>query len=470
MKTHHVSVALAAVAGLALTAQGSNPTAIYTNISTLPNSLVPGSSFGDRFLSFDRPLGSQNGQHWALLARNTTTSATDAMYLTGSGTSGSLKIHEGITEIESGRFVENMSDRRIGINDNGDWAVGVNLTGATTDDQVAIRGNSSGGFAVLFREGQSIAGQPAGWNWGTGIADVHLANNGDLGLRATINVSGSTPGAIFRGSGAALDSTTLGGNAANVPGGVGGRTWTSTGLPSGVFAMSADGTKSLMKGTISGDAATNQLLVVNNNKVLQEGDSVTGASGTVSNIISQRLSENGDWFARGETTTDSAFVIRNGVTLATSGDLVPGGLAGERFSNGPWNITNANTFLMHTGNSVGDYIYAGFTDNADASKQVVWVLNNGSVVLREGDQIDVDGDGMLDNAYIDVTGLNGASLDNMSDSGFLTNDLWFYFTSNLRDASGAELGQAFLRVQVPAPGALGMLGLAGVIAGRRRRA
>jgi hypothetical protein len=343
----------------------------------------------------------------------------------------------------------------------------VNLTGDTLNDQVALKGTSGGGLSVAYREGNAVGAGLPGATYGSSMSDVGFSNAGLISMRAT-SLGGTTApqnAAILRNDGANLSSQAN--NAAVRPSGVGARDWAS--FDFGTYWVDGTGTNWITRGTLTGDAASNQLLAVNNAAVIQEGMALGSFANGVSSIISNNMTSNGDWFARGENlVTDQAWVVRNGTVIVDSDDAVPGGLVGETFTNSVWNVSSGNTFFMHTGNNVGDYLYGGFTNNADTTRQAVWVLNGSQVVLREGDQVDLDGDGLLDDAFIDVTGLTGASLDNKVDGAFLTDDLWMYFTADLRNGAGADIGEAFLRIQVPEPTALAGLALAGLLLARRR--
>lgn len=80
---------------------------------------------------------------------------------------------------------------------------------------------------------------------------------------------------------------------------------------------------------------------------------------------------------------------------------------------------------------------------------------------------------MVDDAYIDFAGSGtSASIGSWVESGFLTPDGFFVFTSEIRLGSGptATFGQALLRVAVPEPTTLGpWLLLAWTCLRRRRR-
>jgi hypothetical protein len=100
--------------------------------------------------------------------------------------------------------------------------------------------------------------------------------------------------------------------------------------------------------------------------------------------------------------------------------------------------TYGDTFYAFTGNSAGDWVLACNTSepNAQLNEVVVW---NGSVVVREGDPVDVDGNGSFDdNAFV---GRNSTSSSVFQPNDFvLTDDNVLYFFATLKDAAGADLG------------------------------
>ncbi|MDX2115521.1 MAG: hypothetical protein SFZ24_07860 [Planctomycetota bacterium] len=460
-------IAICSVTALTAAAAAQGPVAIYSNVAGQANAGVPGVA-GLQFSSFDRPVRSPDGSRWMLLARNNSGStATDAMYLTGSGTAGVLRIREGITDLEAGRVAENMSERRVGILNDGRYAVTVNLTGATTDDSVAILGDGTGAHTISFREGQSIPALP-GITWGTGITDPSLTTAGKIAVRATSLVGGTaaTDSAYLRDDGAG----SIARKGLTAPAGQAGAAQTISSFNVGSLFVTPDGASTMYNAALNGPSATNAVLVVNDTVRLQKGVAFGGFASPIANIIAQNMDSSGDWFARGENADDQPWVVRNGIVIARSGDPVPGGITGETWSSVPWNVNLGNTFGVHTGNNLGDFIVGGFTSNPDAARQYALVLNNSTVVLREGDAVDLNGDGLFnDDAFYDVTGLNAASLNNKVSNFVLTDDLWLYGSIDLRNSAGAAIGEAFVRIQVPAPAATAIITLAGLAALRRRR-
>lgn len=457
------SIVFLGLTGGMASAGSTTPTAIYSSSGLL--SAVPGEP-GIQFISFDRPIRSPNGAHWALLARTNAPAVSDAFYLTGQGKTGVVRIREGVTEIEPGRTSENVADRRIGVNDLGNYAVSVNLTGNTADDAVIVKGLAGGGFVITAREGNLVppaAGLPAGTTYGlisSSVNSVQLTTSGNPTFTAPVIGSGITAAndlCFF------LPNGSLALREGISPYGEG---------TSSSFYVDSTANNWLAIAKVAGaPAATDDALWVNGAVVLREGFEVapsmpSGTFGTISSFFLPTMESNADWLARGRTSNGTGFAVRNGVVLAKTGDLVPGGQPGEAWSSDPWTFATDPTFFHLSGNNLGDFMIGGFTNNPDGSRNAAWVLNNNEVVLRAGDQVDLDGDGTLDDAYIWFSNLTGASPTSIG--GFLTDDLWFYFTADIRNQAGTSLGQAYMRLQVPEPATLGLLAAA-VLAVRRRR-
>ncbi len=458
-----VCTGVALILGLSAVCPAGDVTAIFATSGSLSG--VPGDP-SLSFVSFDRPVRSPNGQFWALLARTNAPSASDAIYLTGQGTIGTVRVREGVTELEPGRTAESMADRRIGINNIGDFAIPANLTGSTADDAVIVKGFAAGGFVITAREGSPVpaaAGLPPGTTYGlisNSVNSVQLTTLGNPSFTAPVVGSGITSSndlSFFRPDG----SLALREGVAPYGNGV-----------SSSFYVDATGTRWLAQANVAGAPTTSDDgLWVDGVNVLREGFEVhasmpSATYGTVSSFYLPTMESNGDWFARGRTNLGFGFAVKNGAVLAKTGDAVPGGDPGEVWSSAAWTYAASPTFFHLSGNNNGDYILGGFTSNPDGTRNAAWVLNNSEVVLRSGDQVDLNGDGVLDNAFIYFAGpASGASPTFVG--GFLTDDLWFYFNSDIRDAFGNDLGDAFLRVRVPEPGAFLLVLIAA--AGLRRR-
>jgi hypothetical protein len=129
------------------------------------------------------------------------------------------------------------------------------------------------------------------------------------------------------------------------------------------------------------------------------------------------------------------WVYYNGAVVAqTDAPIVPA--SAELFDDAAF----AQCFFTIAANAVGDYIVGGTTNAADANANAVLVLNGTTVVLRENDMVDLNGNGLADDdAFIGTF--------NNSDC-FLTDDLKLVFFADVRNALLAPLGQMVLKVDI----------------------
>ncbi|MBL8857249.1 MAG: CHRD domain-containing protein [Planctomycetes bacterium] len=97
----------------------------------------------------------------------------------------------------------------------------------------------------------------------------------------------------------------------------------------------------------------------------------------------------------------------------------------------------ADGFFAMAGNAAGDYVVGGLT-SAPSSVNGVIVMNNSIVLLREGDPVDVNGNGLFDDdAYYNTFG---------NDDCVLLEDGSLYFTATLKNGAGTAFAQGvFLR-------------------------
>ena len=160
--------------------------------------------------------------------------------------------------------------------------------------------------------------------------------------------------------------------------------------------------------------------------------------------------------SRGYNDDSQDWVVYNGDVVARTGDEVPGTGGGEHYSDALY----SSTFYHMAANNLGDYIFGATTDFVDPDFDAVIVLNGLEVVARQGDPVDLDGNGVFDDdAYIDIFN---------NEDGFLTDSLMFYFTADLRDGAGNGIGQAFLALQIPEPTSLVLIGFGALALIRRR--
>ncbi|CAG0965372.1 hypothetical protein PHYC_00953 [Phycisphaerales bacterium] len=449
------------LAGLATSAHAGIASSIFAE--TGPKSLAPGMG-GLVFTAFDRPFRSLNG-NWIITATvNSGATTTDEVIYTGSGSTGTLRVQEGVTGLDAGRTSDSASiDTKVAINDSGDYAFTANLSGATTDDEAIVVGAAGGGFTVAAREAQNIGTPPTFTGpvaLGTIVDSPNLTNGGALSYRST-PVTGGGAGSgnntiAMRNNNATLDLRFGVSTPSNIPG----RTYDA--LSAGDYFVDAAGANWFALASVNGSTADDGVVILNGAAVFQEAvTSVGGGTALTFNEIG--MNPNGDWWVRGSNSgatgagdwialgnPSGAFstVAITDATITTSST--------EQWDDGIF----TQTFFLFASDNAGNFVVGGVTNNANAAANAVLVYNGVLEILREGDAIDLDGDGILnDNAFISVFNNDDCFLDGTD----------FYFTGDIVDGSGASLGQAFMHMTVPAPGAAALLGLASLFAVRRRR-
>jgi hypothetical protein len=125
--------------------------------------------------------------------------------------------------------------------------------------------------------------------------------------------------------------------------------------------------------------------------------------------------------------------VRNGqVIAATDMPITPGNT--EWFDDP---VPSTLCFFMQAGDNSGNFIVGGVTNNANTNINAVVVLNGQTVVLREGDRVDLDGNCLPDDdAFLDVF---------TEDQCFLANGPTVYFNANIRNGAATVLGKAMMR-------------------------
>jgi hypothetical protein len=422
---------------------GQIPLVIYSDIVASSTSDVPGLP-GAKFGSFDRPYRSPDGSRWIFAADTDLATTMDEVIVAGSGVAGTVVVQEGVTQVAppSAELV-GLIDRNLFITNSGDFAYATNTDGATTADEVIGR-RLGGVFDVPVREGDPAPGLP-GATLGSSNNASYIADDGRMGFLGSSlqGVPTTNDSAVFFGS------SVIAQEGITVPAGqAGGATnvWQLFDFEDVYFAN--NGADHLIRGDT--DAASgDDILVVNGAVVLQEANVVPGSS-FVSPIATggpaeSLMTPSGDWFSRGPNADGVDWLVRNGVILAATGDPVLGGLPGELFDD----TSFAATFFSMTGNGAGDYVYGGVTNNVDTNANGVLVFNNSTVLLREGDAVDLNGNGLPDDdAFLSVFN---------NEDAFLTDDLRYYFTADLRDGAGTSLGQAFMTLTIPEPCSLALI-------------
>lgn len=432
----------------------SVPTVLYSDIVTSPTSLVPGLG-GARFQGFDRIYRSPDGLLWIMSADTDLGTTVDEIIFSGSipGATGSTVVQEGTTVLE-GADTAGLIDRNLSINNAGQYAFATNHNGLTTEDEVIVLWDGAV-FKYAGQEGDPVPGV-AGENFGASLNASNIFADGTVAYSAPSTVGGF---------GTTQDDFLIAGNTVVAQAGVtipsnqaGGATETWELFDFDDYYANSAG-QYIALGDLTGATTGDDVVVVNGRVELQEDSLAPGQSSPISSIAEVYMSSSGDWMARGSNDDTNDWLVMNGSLIAQTGDPVPGGLLGEVFDD----ATFAAMFFSMVSDNNGNYVYGAVTSNADPLADAVLVYNNQSVIARQGDPVDLDGNGLFDDdAFINVFN---------NDDAFLTDSGEYWFTADLMNGAGTGIGQALIRLQVnvPGPAALALLGLGGLVARRRRR-
>lgn len=402
---------------------------LFTDLPGLASAQVPGLAAGTIFTTFDRPFGSPNG-HWVLTALTNLPSTEDEVVLVD----GAVGARDGtLTGVAGSANLVVSIDRRVAINDAGQWAYAIDTDAATTQDEMIIK--MSGGAGSWAAEEGSPAPGIAGGTLGATLETPVITANGLVGYSADLiqNVPVGQNDALILGGVALMQS------GVTVPTGqIGAETLENFDIDD--FWMSADGNYWLSQGDLSGATATDGVVVFRNAVVVQEGVILPGSgfaeAVNLNGIIGTHMTANARWFVRGNNaTTGVDWIYSNGNVLAKVGDLVSG-VAGENWSDSEF----ADCFFMHIGDTNGNYVIGGVSDGPTTSNGVL-VLNQSFVIARESDPIDLDGNGQFDDdAFFNTFG---------NDDGVLTDAGYFYVVANIKNAAGTPIGEGYFVIATP---------------------
>ncbi|MEM9662812.1 MAG: hypothetical protein AAF937_10950 [Planctomycetota bacterium] len=457
------SALILGVAGTALSAAAQNqPTVIYSNIVGDPTSQIPGGGTWDTDFGFFTLNISTSGEFWLVNFQDDNTNPE--VLVAGSGLSGSTVLREGVDGFD-GRFVSGI-DSSGRINNAGQWVVGADYDGDTATDDVILGGDLGGLTTVFAQEGSAIDdayGFGSGNTWDT-LDTTAIDQSGRVYW-----ISDGVDGPAFTSANdefiATSDFGVLAQKGVTVPGNqpVAPRPIDDFDLDD--LHVSDDGTQWLARGDIGTPTVDDDALFVNGDIVMRENFTlseigITGADALTlvvddlgGGIDQQFMAGNGDWYAFGELNDAATnWAVRNGELIAASGDPI------TPSSSETWDDPSqfVQDFSFFVGNGLGDFILGGLTSEGDE----VVVLNGETVVLRSGDPIDLDGNGLFDDGIF----LGGFEFNETR----LGDNLELFSLVSFVDAAGLPAGDGFITLTIPAPGTAAVLGL-GALALRRRR-
>jgi len=463
---------------LALMVASANAVEVKTIFSSLPASLnsVPGypsDVFNPAYISgattnsggaFRQPYLGPDGNRWLLRCQidtsfSTTTGDDTIIYGQGlsTGTFGAATRTGEIVPWDPGT-VWNALGNQMAINNAGLIAFRATVAaGASVTDTVSTF--NAGTFTQILKQGDAAPGLP-----GLTVRDadgIHFATDGTtIRARWRIITGGTTePDILLNGntllaqsSGVALTSpmvpTTLAGQMVAPS-----QTLRSTGLLS--FRTSPDGTSSMYYANLNGPTTSDFVLVRNGSVIAQEGAVLPGSGNpntvvTFGNSTSHNVANGGNYIFRGTWNDGAAevsrtnFVVKNGTVITKTGNtLTPFTTeAWEDDPNGAVARVTATYFTTFV-NSYGEFVIGGNSNNADVNVDTLLVANNRRIILREGDPIDLNNNGLFDDdCFVNLIKSDGCAF---SDNAYL------YQVVQTENGTGAITGEAFLRIEVPMP-------------------
>jgi len=429
--------ALVIAAGSAL-AGGAPPRVIYSEIAGDPTAVCPGTG-GIVYTGLLDLHASYDGNWWIFKAFIDDPENDVVVYGFGTdGANGALAAWEAMPTGLGNGTSHNFLDSDCGINDSGEYCYGSRLDGATTlTDEIILASDDVGGEFAAFLESDPAPGlaDPGGAGdevYGNSLNSPSRLNDGTVSCKADQieGVASTHESALYIGATPVAQEGTMG---------PGGQTYGGfIGLTGNTFDTSADGSAWIIESDIDpAVVGTIEAVVVSGFVEIQDGDMLPGAADVVTGVFGVRMMANGDWMARGDINGGNDWVSINltgrGATYVYTGDPITPG-AEETWGNAIGGI-NADTN--------GNYIMIGNTSNTDPNLDNVMVMNGETILAREGDGVDLDGNGMAD--------------DDVELASFSVNDLAFNpdgdviaFVTLRRTSDATALGDAFVVIDVAA--------------------
>lgn len=454
--------------------QGNNATSHLAEVKTLPDvdavvfteptasSVIPGHpTLGGAYtvrphasgsITIYPPYRSPNGDYIAFVVLTDNPDATNDVLVLGDHGTFSVIAQQGVTTTAdlNQTFGEMILHSRAIPNNDGSLGINVPVSGPGTNPRAIVKWDGAQ-FTTLARSNTPIPAFGA-LNYLYGESSVcwdavNFDGNGRFG--ALLDLIDEAPSAeqemLVSRSGTALLAQS------NVTSPIGtAETWLSTTSPAVTFLEDTywtDGVSLewIVSGEINGDNAVDKVVAVNNEIVLQEDDVIPGVADPISSFEYAQMNSNGTWYAYGSNDGgEEDWLVRgNGTSftvLAKAGDA-PNPGAPDLWDD----AESAQLYSFVAANNQGDYIICGRTDRANTRKNTVCVLNGTTDILREGDPIDVDGNGVFDeDRFVQ-------SFD--EHTAVLTDAGEFYCVVNMTDssssgASGAVVGRALIRIPV----------------------
>lgn len=374
-----------------------------------------------------------DGHRWMLKGRTQLGSDLETIMVLGSNESGSAFAQEGQPFLGAAAdelydFFDTISPASFDTLGNIAFSARAR-GGVTTDDEKLIYVDSGGTHTLILKQGDpalgltDVAANPTGDELiGNSIGSVQIRETADLVQFVNTpitNCHSSRYPAMFRGNtGFRQSGVSI----------IDGEVWDTFDLSDA--GGTPDGAHWYAEGdTENPDLNVDDILVVDDVVVIRQSSEVAGPGTPVmADIFQTQMCASGSWVSRGDDPLDNDWAVQDGVLVAKTGDPIING------SSENWGAV----FSSIAGNSLGDWVLIGNTDSTDPATDNVLVLNGTHVIAREGDPVDLDGNGAFDDdAYI--------GRGNNTLSPFAANDLQLtdsrriYVIIQLRDGAGNDI-------------------------------
>ncbi len=323
---------------------------------------------------------------------------------------------------------------------------GLDDRAGSADDGYIVRGSGST-YTLIAQEALTPVPSLPGSNFGGTRGSVQLSDSGAVSFSSSLTGQPTTAdNALFINNG----NTIVAQEGVTSPTGQAGgltdfyETFSTTSAQLG-FYTNADQTSWIVAANLTGATTGDNVVVVNNDVKLQEGQIIPGTSFTSpvgTTFRGVRMEPDGVWFASGSNADGSDYIVRNGALIASNGAPITTG------SSETWGDASfAATFFAHVGAPNGSYVVGGVTSGASDLADAVLVLNGETVIARENDPIDLDNDGVFnDNAFIRT----------FIDDRLYMSDTDLFALVRVRNANSAfcgatdtDQGLAFIRIALP---------------------
>lgn len=396
---HHRLCAL--IAGLAVGSSAhAQITAVFSNIQGAPSAQVPGipnliftpgTNFSD---VFRRPYNSADGTYWAITARaSSAAGGSFRIVIIGGGTPTPVVIaRQGADTPFDAQRIWSEFDEQVTINENGRVAFAATASGAASNNAVIALYHLNQFLSLPFREGLPVPGI-SGATYGPTLDSAAISESNTVACRALITGGGS-------------DSTNN--QILSIPSAVIARTGVTSPIGTSVkwenftprsFYYRSNGAY-LVSGDLEGATNIDDILGFANLITVREGSVINGLTTPVAQrgIHGTSFGQDPSYIVRGQNTLRSEdWVVRNGALVARAAfTITPNNPVTEKFVS----VGATPTFFAVNTNGAGDYLVGGFTTETNSNRDEVLVWNGDRVAMREGDPIDIDGDGHPDNFFI----------------------------------------------------------------------